>query len=120
MSDRKIWQYEEYQDLFQLRGKYGSEEAEQLVNELLSIMDVKARQSTVSTVGEGSKAREHVPNWAFIVIIVSILLSAIAFYIGTCINKKTSWRPFSNGKPKTAGKRRLWGAGFSGGIWGAS
>ncbi|OZC08415.1 hypothetical protein X798_04615 [Onchocerca flexuosa] len=106
--------------LFPLTEKYESEEAEQLVNELLSIMDMKTRQSTVSTMGEGSKAREHVPNWAFIVIIVSILLSALAFYIGTCINKKTSWRPFSNGKPKTAGKRRLWGAGFSGGIWGAS
>uniref|UniRef100_A0A915PL29 Uncharacterized protein n=1 Tax=Setaria digitata TaxID=48799 RepID=A0A915PL29_9BILA len=105
---------------YKLREKYGSEEAEQLVNELLNIMDVTARPPTVSTVEEGSENREHVPNWAFIVIIVSILLSAIAFYIGTCINKKTSWRPFSNGKPKTAGKRRLWGAGFSGGIWGAS
>ncbi|KAL3981817.1 hypothetical protein ACH3XW_44635 [Acanthocheilonema viteae] len=105
---------------YQLRGKYENEEAEQLVDELLSIMDVKARQSAVSTTGEGSKTREHVPNWAFIVIIVSILLSAVAFYIGTCINKKTSWKPFSNGKPKSEGKRRLWGAGFSGGIWGAS
>lgn len=90
MRDRHC---EEYRDLFQLRGKYGSEEAEQLVDELLSVMDEKARQQpTVSTMEEGSKAREHVPNWAFIVIIVSILLSAVAFYIGTCINKKTSWR----------------------------
>ncbi|EFO13575.1 hypothetical protein LOAG_14953, partial [Loa loa] len=69
MFDRKIWQYRKYQHLFQLREKYGSAEAEQLVAELLNIMDVKARQPTVSTMGEGSKAREHVPNWAFIVII---------------------------------------------------
>ncbi|VBB26454.1 unnamed protein product [Acanthocheilonema viteae] len=109
-----------FDGMLMLRGKYENEEAEQLVDELLSIMDVKARQSAVSTTGEGSKTREHVPNWAFIVIIVSILLSAVAFYIGTCINKKTSWKPFSNGKPKSEGKRRLWGAGFSGGIWGAS
>uniref|UniRef100_A0A914S9K2 Uncharacterized protein n=1 Tax=Parascaris equorum TaxID=6256 RepID=A0A914S9K2_PAREQ len=38
--------------------------------------------------------REHVPDWAFIVIIASILLSALAFYIGTCINKRTSLRNF--------------------------
>ncbi|MCP9266380.1 hypothetical protein DINM_021926 [Dirofilaria immitis] len=68
--------------------KYGSEEVEQLLDELLSIMDLKTKQPTISTMGEGSKTREHVPNWAFIVIIVSIVLSAVAFYIGTCINKK--------------------------------
>lgn len=46
--------------------------------------------------GEISKVREHVPDWAFAVIIISILLSAAAFYIGTCINKRTSWRCISS------------------------
>lgn len=86
----EVCQYEEYQGLFQLRGKYGSEEAVQLVDELFSVMDKKTKQLASNI--EGSKANEHVPNWAFIVIIVSILLSAVAIYIGTCINKRRSWR----------------------------
>ncbi|KHN84259.1 hypothetical protein Tcan_05641 [Toxocara canis] len=73
-----------------------------------------------SDADEHTGYREHVPDWAFIVIIVSILLSALAFYIGTCINKRTTLRAFNGGNPKSATNRRSWGAGFSGGIWAAA
>ncbi|EFO20671.1 hypothetical protein LOAG_07815, partial [Loa loa] len=36
-------------------------------------------------------------------------------YCSNVIAAPISDRPFNNGKPKTTGKRRLWGAGFSGG-----
>ncbi|MFH4976735.1 hypothetical protein AB6A40_003444 [Gnathostoma spinigerum] len=64
--------------------------------------------------------KEHVPDWAFIVIIISIILSAIAFCIGNCINKRASLRPLAHGITKEKNNKRSWGAGFSGGIWGAA
>uniref|UniRef100_A0A0M3HYY7 Sodium-dependent phosphate transport protein 2A n=1 Tax=Ascaris lumbricoides TaxID=6252 RepID=A0A0M3HYY7_ASCLU len=104
--------------MLQLRGVYGIDEAELLLGELFAAMDAGEPPSES---GERSGGyREHVPDWAFIVIIASILLSALAFYIGTCINKRTTLRAFNGSNTKSATNRRSWGAGFSGGIWAAA
>lgn len=50
-------------------------------------------EQSINEVSQNNMAAEgHVPDWAFIVIIVSIFLSALAFCIGTCINKRKSLR----------------------------
>ncbi|GMR61587.1 hypothetical protein PMAYCL1PPCAC_31782 [Pristionchus mayeri] len=61
------------------------------------------------------------PTWAIIVLIVSVVLSVIAFLIGNFINKRTSPRSLKQAKGMPmAARKRNWGAGFSGGLWAAA
>uniref|UniRef100_A0A0N5ANI3 Transmembrane protein n=1 Tax=Syphacia muris TaxID=451379 RepID=A0A0N5ANI3_9BILA len=64
--------------------------------------------------------REGVPKWAWVAIVVSIILAALAFYIGTCITKRKRTRTPNSENGKGPSNRRSWGAGFSGGLWAAA
>lgn len=39
---------------------------------------------------QGTSDKQHWPTWAIIVLVLCILLSALAFLIGNCINKRAA------------------------------
>ncbi|CAJ0578967.1 unnamed protein product, partial [Mesorhabditis spiculigera] len=63
--------------------------------------------------------KHHWPPWAIILLVACVLLSAIAFFIGNCINKRTS-RTMKPATKNLVKQKRAWGAGFSGGLWAAA
>ncbi|KAF8354205.1 hypothetical protein PRIPAC_95828 [Pristionchus pacificus] len=87
----------------------------------------------ITTVGDGPYHQENHsgnedmepnagwPTWAIIVLIVSVVLSVVAFFIGNFINKRNSPRSLKQAKGiPMAARKRNWGAGFSGGLWAAA
>ncbi|CAI5454846.1 unnamed protein product [Caenorhabditis angaria] len=64
--------------------------------------------------------KSHWPTWALVVVVVCIILSLLAFFLGNYITKRAT--PIRNkSQTQNAGKReRKWGAGFSGGLWAAA
>ncbi|GMT07601.1 hypothetical protein PENTCL1PPCAC_29775 [Pristionchus entomophagus] len=89
---------------------------------------------TITTVGDGPYQQDNNysgnddmepnagwPTWAIIVLIVSVVLSVVAFFIGNFINKRNSPRSLKQAKGiPMAARKRNWGAGFSGGLWAAA
>ncbi|CAJ0959234.1 unnamed protein product, partial [Mesorhabditis belari] len=63
--------------------------------------------------------RHHWPPWAIVLLVTCVILSAIAFFIGNCINKRTS-RTQKTSTKNSVKQKRAWGAGFSGGLWAAA
>ncbi|CAO4387150.1 unnamed protein product [Caenorhabditis nigoni] len=65
--------------------------------------------------------KSHWPTWAMILVVVCIILSLLAFFLGNFITKKTtSVRNKSSTRPDGKERERKWGAGFSGGLWAAA
>ncbi|KJH47112.1 hypothetical protein DICVIV_06820 [Dictyocaulus viviparus] len=69
--------------------------------------------------------RQHWPTWAIILFVACVLLTVIAFILGNCITKRTAPLRFKGGAANKATNarvenRRMWGAGFSGGMWAAA
>lgn len=88
-------------------------------NSITTVGDSPYQQDNQS--GENMEPNAGWPTWAIIVLVVSVVLSVVAFFIGNFINKRNSPRPLkqSKGIPMAARKRN-WGAGFSGGLWAAA
>ncbi|ETN78168.1 hypothetical protein NECAME_10522 [Necator americanus] len=69
--------------------------------------------------------RQHWPTWAIILVVVCVFLTVFAFLLGNCITKRTTPLRFKGGATNKAANvrvenRRMWGAGFSGGMWAAA
>ncbi|RCN45110.1 hypothetical protein ANCCAN_08864 [Ancylostoma caninum] len=69
--------------------------------------------------------RQHWPTWAIILVVVCVILTVFAFLLGNCITKRTTPLRFKGGATNKAANvraenRRMWGAGFSGGMWAAA
>ncbi|CAJ0609580.1 unnamed protein product [Cylicocyclus nassatus] len=68
--------------------------------------------------------RQHWPTWAIILVVVCVFLTVFAFLLGNCITKRATPLRFKGGATAKAAnvraERRMWGAGFSGGMWAAA
>ncbi|CAD6187483.1 unnamed protein product [Caenorhabditis auriculariae] len=77
--------------------------------------------SDTSLMEASQEVKNHWPTWAIVLVIVCIVLTALAFLLGNFITKKATPIRFKGQSTQVGkGRERKWGAGFSGGMWGAA
>ncbi|KAE9415344.1 hypothetical protein Angca_000568 [Angiostrongylus cantonensis] len=97
-----------------------------LFNDIFEAMELESTLIYSEQEFQSLVQRQHWPTWAIILVVVCVFLTIFAFLLGNCITKRAPPLRFKSGATNNAPanvrveNRRMWGAGFSGGMWAAA